>query len=133
MLGNTLSDTVHCKFDTSQFPYAHLRHNQGDLGGDGLLDTSGSDRWATFMLDLEGDIKSEAGGGVRNEDGGSGSLGLLHGLCDILEDGQPKVLGASLLGVCASNNLCACNRVRPCPPQYQNNMVAGRIPYSIAC
>lgn len=63
-------------------------HNQRNLGGDSLLDTRGSDRWG-------------------NEDGSSGSLGFLHSICHILEDGQSEVLSAGLLGVCASNNLCA--------------------------
>ena len=48
---------------------------------------------------------------IRNEDGSSGSLSLLHGLCYALEDGQSKVLSARLLGVCSSNNFCACRPV----------------------
>ena len=70
---------------------------------------------------------------VRNEDGSSGSLSLLHGLCYVLEDGQSKVLSARLLGVCASNNLCACRPVSPSPSQVYVIGFDGRIPYSIAC
>jgi hypothetical protein len=48
---------------------------------------------------------------VRDEDGGSGSLSLFDSLCYALEDGQSKMLSASLLGVCASDDLGACPHV----------------------
>jgi hypothetical protein len=62
---------------------------------------------------------------VRNEDGSSGSLSLLHGLCYVLEDGQSKVFSARLLGVCASNNLCACRPVSPPPHRFMSSVSMG--------
>lgn len=72
VLGNTLSDG----------------HDEGNLGGDGLLDPGGSKR--------RGD-----------EDGrGIGARGLA-GLLNAGEDGLAKVLGAGLLGVGTANDIRA--------------------------
>lgn len=45
---------------------------------------------------------------IRDEDGGSGSAGLLDALLDIGEDGETEVLLAGLLGVGSTDDLCAC-------------------------
>jgi hypothetical protein len=45
---------------------------------------------------------------LRDEERGGRSTGLLHGVGDILEDGQVEMGLASLLGVRSSNNLGTC-------------------------
>lgn len=45
---------------------------------------------------------------IRDEDGGSGSAGLLDALLNIGEDGETEVLLAGLLGVGSTDDLCAC-------------------------
>lgn len=46
---------------------------------------------------------------IRDEDGGSSSASLLHSFSNASEDGLVQVSLASLLGICAANNLSACN------------------------
>lgn len=46
--------------------------------------------------------------GLRDEEGGGGGAGLFHGVGDVLEDGEVKMCRAGLLGVRATNDLCAC-------------------------
>ena len=45
---------------------------------------------------------------IRNEDGGSGGTGLLHGIADVGENGKVKVSRAGLLGVGTTNDVGAC-------------------------
>ena len=52
-------------------------------------------------------IANTMGLDIRNEDGSGVGAGLLDTLGDIGEDGQAEMLGASLLGVGATNNLGA--------------------------
>lgn len=71
---------------------------------------------------------------VRNENGGGRSLRFLDGVCYVLENGQAEVLGASLLGICASDDFCACRVVSmPAGAIYVATCSLGRIPYSMAC
>lgn len=44
---------------------------------------------------------------IRDENGGSGSAGLLHGIGDIGEDGKVKVKRAGLLGVGTTDDVGA--------------------------
>lgn len=97
MLGNTLRNA----------------DNEGDLGGDGLFDTgrgNGGTVGCAVSLGLQRrDLPSfgfNMGSFLRDEDGGRRGAGLLHTLCNIGKDGQAEMCLASLLGICASNNLC---------------------------
>lgn len=68
-------------------------------------------------------------GTVRNKDGRGIGTSLLHGVCDGGEDRLAQVLLASLLGVRAANNVCACCRISA------SRFVADKellVPYSIA-
>lgn len=80
---------------------------EGDLGVEGLLDTGSSERGAifTFIVSKCPSALVIQRGFLRNEDGGGSSASLLNGLAHILEDGAIKMCLASLLGVCAANNL----------------------------
>lgn len=49
---------------------------------------------------------------LRYEDGSGGGAGLFDGLGHISKDGQAEMLLASLLGVCASNNLGTYRKAR---------------------
>ena len=91
MLGDTLSDA----------------HNERDLSGDGLLDTSGSKRGAGVAIFLSASPKQHLRTVyiLRDEDGGGIGASLLYALSDIGEDGEAEMCLAGLLGVCASNNL----------------------------
>lgn len=53
------------------------------------------------ICDLNGEI-------IRDEDGGSGSTGLLAGLGDVGEHGEGEVSAASLLGVGTTDDISAC-------------------------
>lgn len=84
--------------------HAHVRHNQRDLSLDGLLNTGGGDGGTVGLSDgLE-----IWWARVRDEDGGRGRASLPDALLDIGEDGEAEVLLAGLLGVGASDDLCAC-------------------------
>ncbi len=83
--------------------------NEGDLGRNGFLDTSGGQRRPVYsfsdpssalerrtllsLLDL------------RYEDGGGSGARLLDSLAHISEDGEAEMLLAGLLRVCASHDL----------------------------
>jgi hypothetical protein len=45
------------------------------------------------------------GSTIRDKERSGSGTGLLHGLRDILEDGEAQMRLASLVGVCAANNL----------------------------
>ena len=82
-------------------------HSERNLGLEGLLDTGGSKRGAIHKSSVSKVPKGErvGEGSLRNEDGGGRSAGLLDGLAHIGEDGEIKMCLASLLGVCAANDL----------------------------
>lgn len=87
-------------------------HNEGDLGSDGLLNTSGGYRRSVFFrLAIHGKGRSSSLlADLRYEDGSGSSASLLNGLGDISEDREAEMLLARLLGVCASNDLGTCRK-----------------------
>ena len=91
VLGDTLSDA----------------DNEADLSGDGLLDTgSGKGRTELQLALFCGFEKIVII--IRNEDSGSCSTGLLHGIANAAENGTVKVHRAGLLGVGTTDDICAC-------------------------
>jgi hypothetical protein len=85
---------------------AHVRHNQRDLSLDGLLNAGGGDGGTVGLSDSVFVCVVRAR--LRDEDGGRGRASLPDALLDIGEDGEAEVLLAGLLGVGASDDLCAC-------------------------
>ena len=71
----------------------------------------------------------------RNKNGGRSSAGLLNSLLYVGEDGLAEMLGAGLLGVRSTNDVCACfSRVNRVPEQaVGTSFLVRRIPYSMAC
>jgi len=70
---------------------------------------------------------------IRDENGRCGGSCLLHGVGYARKDGLAEMLRAGLLGVCASDDICACVLVSMPFLRYRGYFVRGRIPYSIAC
>lgn len=140
MLGDTLGDA----------------HNKGDLSGNGLLDTGSGQRRATRIQAVspwrhelayacvyvciraaaagaQASAAARAGGFLRDEDGGGSGARVLHGLFHIAEDGETEVLGASLLGVCATHNLGACVGGIVRGAGAARGRDKEQVPYSMAC
>lgn len=90
-----------------------LRNSLGDADGErdlsleSLLDTGGGQRgaWDGWSVLSGGIIERIYEGRIRDEKSSGGGSSLLDGFGDVLEDGQVEMCLASLLGVCATNNL----------------------------
>jgi hypothetical protein len=112
---------------------AHVRHNQRDLSLDGLLNAGGGDGGTVGLSD--GVSVWVVWARVRDEDGGRGRASLPDALLDIGEDGEAEVLLAGLLGVGASDDLCACASTSIAALVAARRLFYshGRVPYSMAC
>jgi hypothetical protein len=94
-----------------------------------LAAATGGLRWSQILYCSNGRRR----GSVRDEDTRGSSSGLPDGLLNAGEDGQTKVLRASLLGVCSTNNLCAWGSCQCGSVKISAMCLYGRIPYSMAC
>lgn len=135
MLRDTFRDAVSAvSFCLCHQPFVHLRDDQGNLCLDRLLDTGSSDGWAMKQSEPPV-IVATFTETSRDENGGRSSAGLLNGLLYVGEDGLAEMLGAGLLGVRSTNDVCACvSRVNRVPASAVGiSFLVRRIPYSMAC
>lgn len=92
---------------------SNLRHNQRDLGLDGLLDTGGGDGGTVQVVRscaVADRSPCQGAHSIRDEDGRGSGARLADALLNVCEDGEAEVLLAGLLGVGAADDLCACGR-----------------------
>jgi hypothetical protein len=108
----------------------YLRDTERDLCLESLFDTFCRKRGPATLLARIHSVHEEVF--VRNEDGGCGSSSLLDGLLYGREHGLAEMLLSSLLGICASDDICAWIEVSvDVAPLGQ--VSSRRIPYSMAC
>lgn len=82
-------------------------NNEGNFGGESFFDAS-SGQWGArgkFCLAHKAWIPRTTRQDLRNKDSSSCRSGVLHSIGDIRKNREAKVLLASLLGVCATDNL----------------------------
>jgi hypothetical protein len=93
-----------CRRCKTRSTYVTIRGTSALMASSILAAATGGLRCGQFVCPSSGC----RGSSIRDEDARGSSSRRLHGLLDIGEDGQTKVLCAGLLGVCSTDDLCAC-------------------------